>query len=100
MINSRWLSKVWQLPQNVCALLYMKAIGKDIICIINNDRDYTTFLYRGKKDRVIGEYVFLCQNYSNKSEAVTYFERYIDMSRKYGWFYFIVRLLSSLKHKV
>lgn len=100
MINSRWLSKVWQLPQNVCALLYMKAIEKDIICTINNDKDYTTFLYKGKNDKVIGEYMFLYQSYSYKTDVIMDFERYIDMSRKYGWFYFIVRLLSSLKHKV
>lgn len=100
MINDGILSKIWQLPQNVCALMYLKSIEKDIICLVNNDKDYVTFLYRGKKDRVIGEYVFLCQNYSNKNDVISYFERYINMSRKYGWFYFIVRFFDTLKHMI
>ena len=63
---SNW---IWQLPQNLCGLVYKLSIKKDIISIIDEGKDFDVYLKRSNGGITLGKYIFVYQRFSDISKV-------------------------------
>lgn len=57
---------IWQLPQNLCGIIYKNAI----ISNINADSGYSIYLKRNNGGVTLGKYIFVYQRYSDLSKTI------------------------------
>lgn len=91
-----WL---WQLPQNICGVVYRKIIKDDIIAQVNTDSGYNIYLTETNRGGVtLGEYIFVYQKYTNISGVIQHETGHVKQSRILGPLYLLVIGLPSIIH--
>jgi hypothetical protein len=91
-----WL---WQLPQNICGVVYRKIIKDDIIAQVNTDSGYNIYLTETNRGGVtLGEYIFVYQKYTNISGVIQHETGHVKQSRILGPLYLLVIGLPSIVH--
>lgn len=90
---------LWQLPQNICGLIYRRLIKNDIISQINNDSGHTVYITRTNRGGVtLGEYIFVYQKYTDLSRVIQHETGHVKQSRILGPLYLLVIGLPSIVH--
>lgn len=94
-----WL---WQLPQNLCGIIY-RSISKDNrICVIENDDSRSVgakvYLQRAKGGVTLGKYVFINQDYTDKEAVIKYECGHVKQSKILGPLYLLVIGIPSILH--
>lgn len=90
---------MWQLPQNLCGVIYRGVIKKDIISQINSDSGYSVYLTKTNRGGVtLGEYIFVYQKYTDLSRVVQHETGHVKQSRILGPLYLLVIGLPSIIH--
>lgn len=91
-----WL---WQLPQNICGVVYRKIIKDDIIAQVNTDSGYNVYLTKTNRGGVtLGEYIFVYQKYTDLSRVIQHETGHVKQSRILGPLYLLVIGLPSIIH--
>lgn len=96
----KMLSYLWQLPQNLCGLLY-RSINKDnIISKVENDNSRNVgakvYLQRYSGGVTLGKYIFICQDYTDKEITIKHECGHVKQSKILGPLYLIVVGLPSI----
>lgn len=95
----KYLMWLWQLPQNLCGVIYRGVIKKDIISQINSDSGYNVYLTKTNRGGVtLGEYIFVYQKYTDLSRVVQHETGHVKQSRMLGPLYLLVIGLPSIIH--
>lgn len=95
----KYLMWLWQLPQNLCGVIYRGVIKKDIISQINSDSGYSVYLTKTNRGGVtLGEYIFVYQRYTDLSRVVQHETGHVKQSRILGPLYLLVIGLPSIIH--
>ena len=94
-----WL---WQLPQNLCGIIY-RSISKDNrICVIENDDSRSVgakvYLQRAKGGISLGKYVFINQDYTDKEIVIKHECGHVKQSKILGPLYLLVIGIPSILH--
>ena len=94
-----WL---WQLPQNLCGIIY-RSISKDNrICVIENDESRSVgakvYLQRAKDGVTLGKYVFINQDYTDKKAVIKHECGHVKQSKILGPLYLLVIGIPSILH--
>jgi hypothetical protein len=94
-----WL---WQLPQNLCGIIY-RSISKDNrICVIENDDSRSVgakvYLQRAKGGVTLGKYVFINQDYTDKEAVIKHECGHVKQSKILGPLYLLVIGIPSILH--
>ena len=84
-----WL---WQLPQNLCGIIY-RSISKDNrICVIENDDSRSVgakvYLQIAKGGVTLGKYVFINQDYTDKKAVIKHYIGCCWKNGKYNYYHF------------
>lgn len=91
-----WL---WQLPQNICGVVYRKIIKDDIIAQVNTDSGYNIYLTETNRGGVtLGEYIFVYRKYTDLSRVIQHETGHVKQSRILGPLYLLVIGLPSIVH--
>lgn len=90
---SNW---IWQLPQNLCGLIYKLSIKKDIISIIDEGNDFDVYLKRSNGGITLGKYIFVYQKFSDISKVIQHESGHVKQSIILGPLYLIVIGLPSI----
>lgn len=95
----KYLAWLWQLPQNLCGVIYRGMIKEDIIYQVNSDSGYTVYLTKTNRGGVtLGEYIFVYQKYTDLSRVVQHETGHVKQSRILGPLYLLVIGLPSIIH--
>lgn len=95
----KYLAWLWQLPQNLCGVIYRGMIKEDIISQVNSDSGYTVYLTKTNRGGVtLGEYIFVYQKYTDLSRVVQHETGHVKQSRILGPLYLLVIGLPSIIH--
>lgn len=93
---------VWQLPQNLCGLLWKNMLEENRITeVSNSDSDSVgarVFLQRTKGGVTLGKYMFICQDYTNKYKVIKHECGHVKQSKILGPLYLIVVGIPSIVH--
>lgn len=93
---------VWQLPQNLCGVLYKTlSEGNRIEEIENSDSrsvEAKVFLQRNKGGVTLGKYIFINQDYKDKYMVIKHECGHVKQSKILGPLYLIVIGLPSIIH--
>lgn len=93
---------IWQLPQNLCGIIY-KYISRDnrISIIENNDsRSVSAKVYLQKSSGgvTLGQYVFINQDYTDKDIIIKHECGHVKQSKILGPLYLIIIGIPSILH--
>lgn len=95
----KYLAWLWQLPQNLCGVIYRGMIKEDIISQVNSDSGYTVYLTKTNRGGVtLGEYIFVYQKYTDLSRVIQHETGHVKQSRILGPLYLLVIGLPSIIH--
>lgn len=89
---------IWQLPQNLCGIIYKNAIKNDIISNINAGSGYSIYLKRSNGGVTLGKYIFVYQRYSDLSKTIQHETGHVKQSKILGPLYPIVVGIPSIIH--
>lgn len=89
---------IWQLPQNLCGIVYKSSIKDNIISSLNTDSDYIISLKRSNGGVTLGKYIFVYQRYSDLSKVIQHETGHAKQSRILGPLYLIVIGIPSIIH--
>lgn len=90
---------LWQLPQNLCGLIYKEFIKEDIICQVQEGSGFKIYLTRSNRGGVaLGEYVFVWQRYTDLSRVIQHETGHVRQSRILGPLYLLVIGIPSVVH--
>lgn len=89
---------IWQLPQNLCGLIYKGIIKKDIVSCVNMNPKYQVYLKRSNGGVALGKYIFVYQKYTNLSKVIQHETGHVKQSRILGPLYLLVIGIPSLLH--
>ena len=94
-----WL---WQLPQNLCGIIY-RSISKDNrICVIEDDDSRSVgakvYLQIAKGGVTLGKYVFINQDYTDKEAVIKHECGHVKQSKILGPLYLLVIGIPSILH--
>ena len=85
---------IWELPQNICGLVFKLFISVEAFGCVKDVTYYVSSSFHGGV--TLGEYIFL-STASSKKELTRYHEYgHVRQSRYLGWFYLIVIGLPSI----
>lgn len=90
---------LWQLPQNLCGILYKSMIRTEIISQVNDDSGYKVYLTGTNRGGVtLGEYIFVYQNFTDLSRVIQHETGHVIQSRMLGPLYLFVIGVPSIIH--
>ena len=94
-----WL---WQLPQNLCGIIY-RSISKDNrICVIENNDSRSVgakvYLQKTKGGVSLGKYIFINQDYIDKEIVIKHECGHVKQSKILGPLYLLVIGIPSILH--
>lgn len=94
-----WL---WQLPQNLCGIIYRSTSEDNRICVIeNNDSrsvDAEVYLQRTKGGVTLGKYIFINQDYIDEEIVIKHECGHVKQSKILGPLYLLVIGIPSILH--
>lgn len=93
---------IWQLPQNLCGIIY-KYISRDnrISIIENNDSrsvNAKVYLQKSSGGVTLGQYVFINQDYTDKDIIIKHECGHVKQSKILGPLYLIIIGIPSILH--
>ena len=90
---------IWQLPQNIVALIMMPFIGK--LKLIENKKYCYVFEAEKIKNSIsLGCFIFMTPYSSNKEVYIAHEYGHMEDSKLFGWFYlFVIGIPSLLNNK-
>ena len=93
---------IWQLPQNLCGILY-RNISKDNRIAEVENKDATTvgakvYLQRNRGGVTLGKYIFINQTYQDQGEVIKHECGHVKQSKMLGPLYLIVIGIPSILH--
>lgn len=94
-----WL---WQLPQNLCGIIYRSLSEDNRICVIENDDSRSVgakvYLQIAKGGVTLGKYVFINQDYTDKEAVIKHECGHVKQSKILGPLYLLVIGIPSILH--
>lgn len=85
---------IWQLPQNICGIVWKNIHKKNIISKVDNplvrELGGEIYLMRNSSETVLGKYIFIKQDYKNKTNNIIEACEFINLSKTFGPMYFAV----------
>lgn len=88
---------VWQLPQNLCGLVYKACISEDISNHWYSEPNHAHIYIKETNGGVtLGKYIFVYKRYNNLSYVVTHETGHVQQSRILGPLYLLVIGLPSI----
>lgn len=88
---------VWQLPQNICGLVYKACIKDDIIKHFDSEPNHCDIYLKKSKDGVtLGKYIFVCNSDKNLLSIIKHEQGHVIQSRMLGILYLLVIGLPSI----
>lgn len=103
MVNIKGLcSFLWQLPQNICGILWRELTFNNIIAEVGNG--YATsvgarvYLMRAKGGVTLGKYIFVNQKYVEIGSVIKHECGHVLQSNKLGPLYLIIIGIPSFLH--
>lgn len=93
---------IWQLPQNLCGVLYKNISKNNRISVIEND-DYRSvgaevYLQKSNGGVTLGKYIFINQDYTDKEAVIKHECGHVKQSKILGPLYLIIIGIPSLLH--
>lgn len=96
---SDWL---WQLPQNLCGVIYKSASKNNRISVVENEDSRSVgaevYLQKSLGGVTLGKYIFINQDYTDKEAVIKHECGHVKQSKILGPLYLIVIGLPSLLH--
>ena len=96
------LMYIWQLPQNLCGIIWKRVNGNNIIVEVEN---YVAtlvgakiYLMRSGGGVTLGKYVFISQTYKDQSAVILHDCGHVKHSKILGPLYLIVIGIPSILH--
>lgn len=94
-----WL---WQLPQNLCGIIYRSISEDNRICIIENNDSRSVgakvYLQKTKGGVSLGKYIFINQDYTDKEIVIKHECGHVKQSKILGPLYLLVIGIPSILH--
>ena len=94
-----WL---WQLPQNLCGVIYRSVSKDNRISIVENDDSRSVgakvFLQKSNGGVTLGKYIFIYQDYTDKAHVIKHECGHVKQSKILGPLYLIIIGIPSLLH--
>lgn len=94
-----WL---WQLPQNLCGIIYRSISEDNRICVVANDDsrsvDAEVYLQRAKGGVTLGKYIFINQDYIDEEIVIKHECGHVKQSKILGPLYLLVIGIPSILH--
>lgn len=94
-----WL---WQLPQNLCGIIYRSISEDNRICVIENDDSRSVgaevCLQKHKGGVTLGKYIFINQDYIDKEAVIKHECGHVKQSKILGPLYLLVIGIPSILH--
>lgn len=101
-VKSLLLDWVWQLPQNLCGLIYKSISRNNRITIVENDDSRSVgaevILQRTKGGVTLGKYIFICQDYTDKYKVIRHECGHVKQSKLLGPLYLLIIGIPSILH--
>ena len=91
-----WL---WQLPQNLSGVLYLSFNSGKVITVLENKYSFRVYLMRSNINVSLGNYIFLSQDYMDKTATLQHLISNSIMSAILGPLYFFGMGLAELFNK-
>lgn len=96
------LDWVWQLPQNICGIIWRRIKKGDIIISTGNNVSFSlgakVYLMRSGGGLTLGKYIFISQNYIDQKGIIKHECGHVKQSRILGPLYLIIIGIPSLLH--
>lgn len=96
------LDWVWQLPQNICGIIWRRIKKGDIIISTGNSVSLSlgakVYLMRSGGGLTLGKYIFISQNYIDQKGIIKHECGHVKQSRILGPLYLIIIGIPSLLH--
>lgn len=96
------LSYIWQLPQNLCGVLYKNISKNNRISVIENDDSRSVgaevYLQKSNGGVTLGKYIFINQDYTDKESVIKHECGHVKQSKILGPLYLIIIGIPSLLH--
>ena len=96
------LSYIWQLPQNLCGVLYKNISKNNRISVIENDDSRSVgaevYLQKSNGGVTLGKYIFINQDYTDKEAVIKHECGHVKQSKILGPLYLIIIGIPSLLH--
>ena len=96
------LSYIWQLPQNLCGILYKNISKNNRISVIENDDSRSVgaevYLQKSNGGVTLGKYIFINQDYTDKESVIKHECGHVKQSKILGPLYLIIIGIPSLLH--
>ena len=96
------ISYIWQLPQNLCGILYKNISKNNRISVIENDDSRSVgakvFLQKSNGGVTLGKYIFIYQDYTDKAHVIKHECGHVKQSKILGPLYLIIIGIPSLLH--
>lgn len=89
------LDWVWQLPQNLCGIIYKSTISTKVLFTSNK---YNIYVKDSKGNVSLGKYIFISKNSSKSNNVILHECGHCIQSYKLGPLYLLVVGLPSLIH--
>lgn len=94
-----WL---WQLPQNLCGIIYRSLSKDNRICVIENNDSRSVgakvYLQKTKGGVSLGKYIFINQDYTDKEIVIKHECGHVKQSKILGPLYLLVIGIPSILH--
>ena len=96
------LSFIWQLPQNLCGVVYKNINKNNRIAEVENEDsrrvNAKVYLQRYIGGVTLGKYIFICQDYTDKEIVIKHECGHVKQSKILGPLYLIVIGIPSIIH--
>lgn len=93
---------IWQLPQNLCGVLYKNISKNNRISVIENDDSRSVgaevYLQKSNGGVTLGKYIFINQDYTDKEAVIKHECGHVKQSKILGPLYLIIIGIPSLLH--
>ena len=93
---------IWQLPQNICGIVWRSIKKDDIIIEVGNGTSYIVgakvYLMRSKGGVTLGKFIFISQTYLDQSSVIKHECGHVRQSKILGPLYLIIIGIPSILH--
>lgn len=93
---------IWQLPQNLCGMIYRSLSKDNRISVVENDDSRSVgaevYLQKSFGGVTLGRYIFINQDYTDKEAVIKHECGHVKQSKILGPLYLIVIGIPSILH--
>lgn len=96
------LNYIWQLPQNICGIMWKKIKKNSIIAKVGNSiadsLDAEVYLMKAGGGVTLGKYIFISQTYQDQTNVIKHECGHVKQSKILGPLYLLIVGIPSLLH--